>query len=126
MPRIIISYLVYCIMWGIICYRIVRKKGYMENWFLLGFFFGVIAYILAVRKPDYSVESYSSNVMFHYDDNSLDGSSISSKTKTGETWTCYNCKRENPDSANSCSCGMTKINSYERYKKMALQKHKLK
>ena len=38
--------------WGLIVSRIMKRKGYTDNWFYIGFFLQIIALIIAVSKPD--------------------------------------------------------------------------
>lgn len=38
--------------WGWAVKKIVENKGYRENWFWWGFFFGIIALLVALTKPD--------------------------------------------------------------------------
>ena len=38
--------------WGRVTRNIIRNKGYKENWFWWGFFFGFMAVIVALTKPD--------------------------------------------------------------------------
>lgn len=47
----IIGIIVWCIIWGIVTDKIIKNKGYTENWFWWGFFFGLIAVIVAAAKP---------------------------------------------------------------------------
>ncbi len=46
------------VIWGIVVNKIIQEKGYTENWFCWGFFFGIFALIAALRKPDISQEEY--------------------------------------------------------------------
>ena len=51
----IIYLIVYCvrgIIWGWAVKKIVENKGYNENWFWWGFFFGILALLMALTKPD--------------------------------------------------------------------------
>lgn len=41
------------IAWGIAVNMMINKRGYYENWFWWGFFFGVIAFIVTYLKPPY-------------------------------------------------------------------------
>ena len=43
---------VWCIVWGVVVNKVIENKGYQENWFLWGFFFGVFALIVAVTKQN--------------------------------------------------------------------------
>jgi len=45
-------YTVYGIIWGVATNTVIRNKNYNENWFLWGFFFGFIAFIVALTKPE--------------------------------------------------------------------------
>lgn len=40
------------VVWGLIVKSVIENKGYQENWFWWGFFFGIIALIVALTKPD--------------------------------------------------------------------------
>ena len=42
--------LIWCIIWGIVVYKVIENKGYQENWFWWGFFFGIFALIVALTK----------------------------------------------------------------------------
>ena len=54
------SYVIYVVViivlgfiWGFASDAVVRGKGYdSSGWFLWGFFFGIIAFIVALSKPD--------------------------------------------------------------------------
>ena len=41
------------IIFGIATNAIISNKGYDENWFWWGFFFGLIAMLVALSKPEY-------------------------------------------------------------------------
>ena len=47
----IIIWLISSIIWGFAAQSIVENKGYYENWFWWGFFFGIIAVLVALSKP---------------------------------------------------------------------------
>ena len=42
--------LIWCIIWGIVVNKVIENKGYQENWFWWGFFFGIFALIVALTK----------------------------------------------------------------------------
>ncbi len=48
----LIAYCVRGIIWGWAVKKIVENKGYNENWFWWGFFFGILALLVALTKPD--------------------------------------------------------------------------
>jgi len=78
------SYLaVYIIIWAIIgsvfgvaTNAIVKNRGYSENWFWWGFFFGFIAMIVALSKP-------VNRSRYAYDDTDFAASSYAYSEKPG-------------------------------------------
>ena len=38
--------------WGVIVSKVMKRKGYIENWFWAGFFLRLIAIIIALCKPN--------------------------------------------------------------------------
>lgn len=50
--------------WGWAVNKIVKNRGYDENWFWWGFFFGLIALIVALTKPQNTYGQYKSTVAY--------------------------------------------------------------
>lgn len=48
----IIGFIIWGIVWGFATGAVIKNKGYDDNWFWWGFFFGFIALIVAVAKPE--------------------------------------------------------------------------
>lgn len=48
---ILIVYVIQGVIFGVAVNTIIANKGYHENWFLGGFFFGIIALIVAASRP---------------------------------------------------------------------------
>lgn len=75
---IIIVYFVFaigvCVIWGVVTNKVIENKGYSENWFWWGFFFGLIALIVALTKPDVKNTQSGNNPAFSAltEDNELD------------------------------------------------------
>lgn len=44
--------------WGWAVNKIVKNRGYDENWFWWGFFFGLLALIVALTKPQNTYNQY--------------------------------------------------------------------
>lgn len=91
MPIIIL--IVRGLIFGFATQAIIDNKGYYENWFWWGFFFGLLAVLVALAKPvsrtnDSSNTDYSSG---------LEGG-----------WKCHFCNRTNPSYTGTCACGRTK------------------
>ena len=50
MGYIIVGTIICGIIWGIVVNKVIENKGYDENWFWWGFFFGIFALIIALTK----------------------------------------------------------------------------
>lgn len=48
----IIGFIIWGVIWGYATKAVINNKGYDDNWFWWGFFFGFIALIVAVAKPE--------------------------------------------------------------------------
>lgn len=115
---------VYLIMWAIIgsvfgvaTNAIIENRGYSENWFWWGFFFGFIAMIVALSKPaNHSQYTYgdtdSAAPSYTYSEKLSD---ISKQYQYGydrklasNEWRCQKCGRANANYVGTCACGNTK------------------
>lgn len=107
----IIVLLVKGCVWGFVTQTIIENKGYYENWFWWGFFFGLIAVLVALSKPESRAYS-SSNTRY------LSGvaNTYSAERKRrnanrevdGSGWKCHYCNRVNHFYTGTCACGKTK------------------
>lgn len=59
MPFILIGTVIWGIVWGIVVNKVVENKGYQENWFWWGFFFGIFALIIALTKQNITSTNHS-------------------------------------------------------------------
>ncbi len=99
------------ILWGFATNYVIKEKGYNEEWFWLGFFFQLIAFVVALIKPAYV--------------DTTDGKRIREqiqKIRQRDTlqaggWKCA-CGRLNAAYVTSCTCGRTK-NQVENEQKSA-------
>lgn len=105
-----IGFIVWGLVWGFATKTVIKNKGYDDNWFWWGFFFGFIALIVACAKPenrsryDYSDSqgstlSYAASAYAH--------EVQSKKTFHDGGWTCK-CGRVNNSYIGTCACGRTK------------------
>ena len=90
--------LVWCIVWGYATQKIIDIKGYKSNWFWMGFFLGVIAFIIACAKPQntYQASSTYNTALF----------SSSADIVPAGSWKC-SCGRINPQYTGTCACGLS-------------------
>ena len=93
-----------CVFGGI-TQTIINNKGYDENWFWWGFFFGWIPLVIAACKPE--------NPAYHRQTPAWVTSNQSAIAEQNEDllkkggWRCK-CGRINPSYTGTCACGMTK------------------
>lgn len=97
--------------WGFVTKKVIENKGYSENWFWWGFWFGFIALIVALTKPScHSIETEKIYV-------EQSGNCTYVKTQTELLreqerlehggWKCT-CGRVNASYIMSCGCGKTR------------------
>ena len=124
---IIMCYVIYGVIWGVACNSVVRNKGYYENWFWLGFFFGFIAFIVALTKSDCRGRQvpYQNTMAIKQNDSFTNKTSYGGKD-TSDSWTCIKCKKVHPGYNGVCQCGTTKSSSIEEYRRIALEKFGIK
>lgn len=95
------------VFWGCMTNKIIENKGYAENWFWWGFFFGLIAFIIACTKPEchsfYMEKPSHLTNLSRENDPEWEASMINSNG-----WKCRRCKRVNASYVGTCSCGNTK------------------
>lgn len=116
---------VYRGVWGFAVNKVVENKGYSENWFWWGFFFGLIALIVALTKPD-------CHSMHYYSEGSDDYESpLSAAARDYESpllaaraqeehaqmmaaggWQCT-CGKVNPSYVGTCGCGISRESALE-------------
>ncbi len=90
------------IIWGIVVDSIITNKHYEENWFWWGFFFGIIALIVALAKPDNKNYEMSNPYLTRIADE------INNRNLLNNTnWKCV-CGKINPNHTGTCSCGQSK------------------
>lgn len=91
--------LISSLIWGIATHKVIQNKGYDENWFWWGFFFGIIALIVALTKPE-NKYNQTSTVTKEWKDR---------QTMKNGGWKC-SCGRINPHYTGTCACGKSKEN----------------
>lgn len=92
----IILFLIQGAIFGFAADQIVQNKGYDENWFWWGFFFGFIALLVALSKPDIN------------DWTVTDKETGSERILSDGGWKCNKCGAVNAAYCGTCGCGATK------------------
>ena len=97
MILVIVIFIIQGIIFGIATDTIVSSRGYDENWFWWGFFFGLIAMLVALSKPEcrvvYAEQPYNDT-----------GKSSRSVSDPDNDWKCT-CGRVNSKYVGTCACG---------------------
>lgn len=116
---ILMTYLIiYCAqgaIWGWAVNKIVENKGYRENWFWWGFFFGVLALIVALTKPDLPRTTNETSSYFGEGDSVVGRDYVfrgfGNERKTTDVpdgWRCTHCGKVNAGYVGTCGCGCDK------------------
>lgn len=50
--ELFVGFIIWGVVWGFATDAVIKNKGYDDNWFWWGFFFGFIATIVAATKPE--------------------------------------------------------------------------
>ena len=87
---------------GIATQNIIDNKGYDEKWFWWGFFFGFLAVLVALSKPENHAYQSSNPTWMQTSSNTRDEEVL----KQGG-WKCT-CGRVNPSYTGTCACGKRK------------------
>lgn len=113
----VIIYVILGVIWGCGVQAVIDNKGYKENWFWWGFFFGVWALIFALTKPDvYSGKyTYVDTPLTRASDEEEREKEIARQKKVLEDggWKCI-CGTINASYVGSCYCGQTKESSLRK------------
>lgn len=122
----IIIWLVTSIVWGFATQAIIENKGYYDNWFWWGFFFGIIAVLVALSKPQcHAYDACNVDRLSYVADTYLveRNGQQTEKVVTSGKWKCHFCNRINPSYTGTCACGKSKADTEDFEKRNAqLQK----
>lgn len=110
--------IVQAIIFGFATKIVIENKGYDDNWFWWGFFFGIIALLVACAKPqNINYSSYSSQpsqptYTSFQTSNSSNLANAADKVRNEQLlaaggWKC-SCGRVHASYVSSCSCGKSK------------------
>lgn len=105
----IVYLLIYCVygsIWGIVVKKVIENRGYRENWFWWGFFFGFFALIVAITKPQKPKEAYDNLTVGR--DYVFRGFGDAGKDELPDSWKCQNCGKINASYVGTCGCGCDK------------------
>ena len=89
----IVLFLIQGVIFGFAADQIVQNKGYDESWFWWGFFFGFIALVVALSKPDINIMPVP------------DKESGNKRILSDGGWRCNKCGAVNAAYCGTCGCG---------------------
>ncbi len=107
---------VWGIIWGVATKVVINNKGYSDNWFWWGFFFGLIALIVACAKP--KNEAY-----MYVDTWKEDPVERKKRILDDGGWEC-SCGKVNASYVSSCACGKNKYDILNKEKASAQSEEK--
>lgn len=93
-------------LWGFLTNKVIRDKGYSTNWFLWGFFFGVIALFVALLRPAHEYETWD-----EYQSKKQEAE-LNEKLLAKGGWECQ-CGKVNASYVDTCTCGTTRGEMYK-------------
>ena len=96
------------VIWGVATQVVIYHKGYEENGFWWGFFFGLIAFIVAcVRPREMDYTEFNSYMNYQKSLSEAADQAQNEKTLLEGGWTCA-CGNVHAAYVSSCSCGANK------------------
>lgn len=102
MEVVVVAYLflgcIQGVIFGYATNAVINNKGYYENWFWWGFFFGLIALLVALSKPEAYCEPATNLINLGSRSNQVNP----------DTWRCPSCSRTNSSRDDLCHCGTGK------------------
>lgn len=120
----ILYVIIYSIICGVVCNKILENKGYNDNWFWWGFWFGIFALIVAATKPD-NHGNYQSSVGYGTDNSMLTRAAQGRRDAEfmkNDGWVCTHCHTKNASYVGTCSCGRAKPQSVILHKPVEIEK----
>lgn len=118
----IIGIVIWGSIWGVATNAVIRNKGYDENWFWWGFFFGFIALLVALSKPQINTYEYSGG---ESQISKLANEKRNEEMLRSNGWKCSKCGRVNPSYTGTCGCGTSKMQSEALLRKREEEKRKI-
>lgn len=104
----LILYIIQGVIFGVAVNAIIANKGYHENWFVWGFFFGFVALIVALSKPQKPYEPMRENPLLRRSDEQQGVNS--------GRWKCVFCNSTNANNVTTCSCGKSREDTQKKIK----------
>lgn len=111
----LLGFCIGCTIWGVVVNKVIENKGYQENWFWWGFFFGFLALIVALTKQN--APAITSDTASYFDnprtvlgkDYVFKGFGYNGQDRqTAGTWECRHCGKINASYVGTCGCGYDK------------------
>lgn len=111
----LLGYCIYGTVWGVVVNKVIENKGYQENWFWWGFFFGFLALIVALTKQD--MPRMTNDTGYYFNDTSsvvgkdyvFRGFGYEEKVdQVPGGWRCQHCGKINAGYVGTCGHGCDK------------------
>ncbi len=106
----LIVYIIQGLIFGYATQTVIYNKRYEENWFWWGFFFGFIALLVAIAKPELHYSTSDEQTFLRGFANEATGNRI---MREGG-WECAFCHAKNQSIVLTCACGKSKDDTDEK------------
>ena len=104
----ILILIIHGVIWGVATQVVINNKGYEENWFWWGFFFGLIAFIVAcVRPREMDYTEFNSYMNYKKTLDQAADEVRNEQTLAEGGWKCT-CGKVHASYVSSCVCGTNK------------------
>lgn len=111
---IFFTFVIFANISGYITRQIIKNKGYKENWYWWGFFFGIPAIMVALIKPEAPIE-YAPDRPRRDIQKAATMPGLQDD-KEFAFWNCI-CGRQNASYTNTCACSRTREEAAEQIRK---------
>ena len=103
----VIVILIYGVVMGFATQIVIENKGYHDNWFWWGFFFGIIALIVAAARPQCGALGETNPVLTEEQEKKNELRRKDERILQEDGWKCI-CGKINASYVGTCSCGRTR------------------
>lgn len=107
---VVLVYIIQGCIFGFATQKIIENKGHKENWFWWGFFFGFVALLVALSKPQLHNSALGEQGLLR----GIAEEVAENRLMREGGWECAFCHRKNEKVVTTCICGKSKDDTSEK------------